>query len=81
MHAGGVHRVNGLHAGNLLGNYRAGQFVDQLAEDRVFLRRAADHRERPNRVAAMLDSLDTNDRKLVGQAVVAQVIAERSLGL
>ena len=55
--------------------------MDQLAEDRVFLRRAADHRERPDRVAAVIDVLDPHHREIVGQAVVAQVIAERPFGL
>ena len=81
MHAGGVHGVDGLDARYLLRNRRAGQLVDQLAEDRVFLRRPADHRKWPDRVAAMVNVLHSHYRKLVGQAVVAQVIAERTLGL
>ena len=59
---------------------RPGQLVDELAEDRVFLRRPADDGERPDRVGAMIDVLDVQHREIVRQAVVAQMIAERSLG-
>ena len=48
---------------------------------RVLLRRTADHRKRPDRPRAMIHVLDLHHRKLVLQAVVAQVIAERPFGL
>ena len=58
MHAGGIHGVDRPHARNLLRNHRPDQLVDQLAEERVFLRRAADHRKRPNRPRPMIHVLD-----------------------
>ena len=45
----------------------------------VLLRRPADHRERPDRVLAVVDLLDAQHREVVRQAVVAEVIAERAL--
>ena len=60
MHAGRVDRMDRPHARNLLRNHRPDQLVDQLAEDRVFLRRAADDRERPDRSRAMIDVLDVH---------------------
>ena len=80
MHAG---RVDGVHADNARqhgGNHRPGQLVDELAEDRVFLRRPADDRERPDRAVAVIDVLDAQHREIVLQTVVAQVIAERPFG-
>ena len=80
MDAGRLDGVDRPHARDRPRNHRPGQLVDQLAEHRVFLRRAADHRERPDRVVAMVDALDQHHREIVRQAVVAQVIAEGSLG-
>ena len=57
------------------------KLVDQLAERRVFLRRAADRRERPDRPGAVVDAVDPEHREIVGQAVIAEVVAERPLGL
>ena len=51
MHSGGVYRVDRPHARYLLRYHRPDQLVDQLAEDAIFLRRAADHRKRPDRPA------------------------------
>ena len=77
-------RIDGVHArarpGSTVGNDRAGQLVNQLAEDRVFLRRPADDGERPDRAVAVIDVLDAQHREIVLQAVVAQVIAERAFG-
>ena len=63
MHAGRIDRVHAVHAGQHGGNHRPGQLVDQLAEDRVFLRRPADDRERPDRIVAMIDLLDAQHRE------------------
>ena len=49
MHAGCVDGVDRVDARNGLRDDRPDQLVDQLAEHRVFLRRAAHHRERPDR--------------------------------
>ena len=51
-----------------------------LAEAGVFLRRPADDRERPDRVRPVIDVLHVQHRKVVGEAVVAEVIAERAFG-
>ena len=80
MDAGRFHGVDRPHAGNHSRNYRAGQLVDELAEHRVFLRRATHHGERPDGVGAMIDALHQHHGKLVRQAVVAQVIAEGAFG-
>ena len=80
MHARRVDRVDGLHARDRPRNRRAGDLVDQLGEHRVFLRRAADHGKRPDGIVAVIDVLDPQHRKIVRQTVIAQVVAERSLG-
>ena len=81
VNAGGVDRVDRPHARYLLRYHRPDQLVNQLAEDRVLLRRPADDRKRPNRVRAMIHVLDPHQRKIVLQAVIAQMIAERPFGL
>ena len=60
--AGGVDGVDADDAGEHGGNYGAGEFVDELAEDRVFLRRAADDGEGPDRAVAVVDVLDLRAR-------------------
>jgi hypothetical protein len=70
-----------LTPGSTRRNHGAGQLVDELPERGVFLRRPADDRERPDGIAAMMDRRHLQHGKLVGQAVVAQVVAERAFGL
>ena len=65
MHAGGVDGVHGAHAGQHRGNERAGQLVDELAEDAVLLRRPADHGEGPDRVVAVVDAAHVQHREIV----------------
>ena len=81
MDPGGVDRVDGVHAGDHGRDDRPGQLVDQLAERRVFLRRPAHRGERPDGALAVIHPLDSQHREVVGQAVVAEVVAERPLGL
>ena len=50
MHAGGIDRMNFVDAGDFLADRVAGQLVDERAECRIFLRRAADDGKRPDRV-------------------------------
>ena len=73
----GMHRV---HARDHRRNDRAGDFVNDLAKRRILLRRPPDGRERPNRPIAMRDRLDVEDRKIVRETVVAEMIAKRSFG-
>ena len=80
MDAGGIDGVDGVDAGHHGGDHRAGQLVDDRAEAGVLLRRPADDGERPDRVRAVIDGLDVQDGKVVRQAVVAEVIAERPFG-
>ena len=80
MDAGRVDGMHRVHAGNDGRNDRPGDLVDDLAERGVFLRRATDGRKGPDGVVAMKHALDVEHRKIVLQAVVAEMIAERSLG-
>src|SRR5436190_3727945 len=80
MDARGIDGVDADYAGQHGWDHGARKLVDELAEDRVFLRRAADDGERPDRVVAMIYVFDAEDGKVVLQAVVAKVIAERTLG-
>ena len=43
----------------------------------VLLRRPADDGERPDRPLAVIDALDVQHREIVGEAVIAEVVAER----
>ena len=81
MHSGGIDRMHAMHARQHGRNDRPGDLVNQLAERGVFLRRAADHGERPDRIVPAIHVLHAQHRKIVLQAVVAQVIAERPFGL
>ncbi len=80
MHTRRIHRMHAFDAGNHRGDHRPRQFVDDLAEGSVFLRRATHHRERPNRPFAVIDFLDFHHGKIVPIAVIAQMISERSFG-
>ncbi len=63
MHAGRVDRMDADDARQDRRNHRAGELVNELAEDRVFLRRPADDGERPDRVVAVIDVLDAQHRE------------------
>ena len=65
MDAGGVDRVDADDAGEDGGNDGAGQLVDELAEDGVFLRRAADDGEGPDRAVAVIDVFDSQHGEIV----------------
>ncbi len=80
VNAGRIDRMHGMNAGQDGGDDGASEFVDDLAEDRVFLRRAADDGERPDGTVAVIDALDAEDGEVVLQAVVAEVVAEGAFG-
>src|SRR5690606_24546912 len=48
---------------------------------RVLLRRTADHGEGPDRIPPMVDAMHAQHGEVVAQAVVAEVVAEGTLGL
>src|SRR5581483_12491629 len=77
MHSGCIDGVNGVNTRHHAWNDGAGQLVNQIAEASIFLRRTADDREWPNRARTMIDALHTQHRKIMDQAVVAEMIAER----
>ena len=81
MRAGRIHRVHRVHARKHRRNQRARDLVNEGAENTVLLRRPADHGERPDGVPAVVDAAHAQHGKTVCQAVIAQVIAERPLGL
>ena len=81
QHQDWVDNVDRVQAGNDARDDGAGQLVDELAERRVLLRRPADHRERPDRPGPVVDRVHRHHREVVRQAVVAEVVAERPLGL
>ena len=63
------------------GHHRLRDIVNKLAKERVFLRRAANDRERENRVLFAKHFLDSHTRKIVFAGVVADVVAKRTFGL
>ena len=81
MHARGVDRMHALHARQHRRDHRTGQFVDEPAEERVFLRRPPDHRDRPDRVGAVPDMVDLHDGEIMPPGVVAEMVAEGALRL
>src|SRR4051812_13868125 len=76
-------RVNGMHcadAGDQGWHNWPGQFMNKLAERRVFLRWAADRGERPDRARAVVNLVNAQHRKIMRERIVAQVIAEGAFG-
>ena len=80
MDSGSIDGVNRFDSRQDRRDRRAGKVVDQLAEDGVFLRRASDRCEEPDRIAAMINLVDLHDREVVPQAIVAKMVAEWSFG-
>ena len=76
MNSRRIDGVNRVDSRENCGNRRAREIVNQRSEDRVFLRRPSDNREWPNGVFAMVDGIDIHHRKIVRQAVVAEMISE-----
>ena len=66
--------------GTTVGIDRAGEFVDDLSERGVFLRRPAHDRERPDRPVPVIDFLDFHHWEIMLVAVIAQMVAERAFG-
>jgi len=81
MYSGRIYGMNLLYAGNILANRVSGQFVDQLTERGVFLRRPADDRERPDCARLGIHLVHPHNRERMRQAVIAKMISERALGL
>lgn len=81
MNPGGIHGMHGVDTRQERGDEGSGQLVHELTEDRVLLRRTSDHRERPHGVVAVIYAVHAEKGEVVGEAVVAQVIAERSFAL
>ena len=76
--ADGVDGVDTMHDGR---DDWPGDLVDELAEDRVFLRRPADDGKGPDRAFfSRQNALHTQYREIVFQAVITEVVAEWSLG-
>ena len=69
--------MNRLHSSNDRRNDRPRDLVNDVAEACVFLRWPTDDSERPNRAVAVIHLFDTQHREIVGQAVIAEVIAKR----
>src|SRR5438067_13935836 len=59
---------------------RREKFLQVVADEEIFLTWLADNRRRIDRIAAMKDCLDVEDRIIVLQRVVTVMIAERSFG-
>src|SRR5262249_13854956 len=78
--AGGIDGVDAVDAGDDRGDNGSGQLVDDLAEAGVLLGRPADHREGPDGPGTVVDGLDVQHGEVVGQAVVAEVVAEGPCG-
>src|SRR5436190_22363292 len=68
------------HAGQHGWNHRAGELVNELSEDGVFLRRAADDGEWPDGTVAVVNVFDAQHREVVLQAVVTEMVPEWSFG-
>src|SRR6476646_3984315 len=76
MDACRIDGIHGLHTRQYAGDHIARQLMNELPKRGVLLRRPTDDYEGPNRAAAMIDPLDSQHRKIVRQAVIAQMIAE-----
>lgn len=81
MDASGIDRMHRFNARDDRWNDWISQFMNQLAEGGVLLRRPPDNGEGPNRSVSMPNMLNLHDRKVVTQTVVSQVVAERAFWL
>src|SRR5688500_962392 len=57
-----------------------GQFMDQLSETCVLLRRTANNGKRPDGTFAMTNPFNSQHWKIMSKTVIAQVISERPFG-
>src|SRR2546421_5388845 len=81
MNAGRIDGMNGLHSRQHGRNDIARKLMNELAECRVFLWWTAHDRKRPNRAGAVIDPLHLQHRKIMREAVIAQMVAEWTLRL
>src|SRR6056297_3981366 len=78
MNAGGINGMYRFNAGKHIRDERTGQLVDKGTEAGILLWRPADGSEGPDRIRTMVDAFYLEHRKIMGQAVIAKVVAERS---
>ena len=76
MYSGIIDCMYSVNARERCGNHRLCDFVDKLAKERIFLRRAPDDRERENGVLFAENFFDLHARKIVLAGVVTDVVAK-----
>ena len=80
VHSRFVDRVYGLHSRQHGRNDRPGDLVNDFPERRVLLRWPPNDRERPDGISPVVHPLNVQHGKVVGQAVIAQVVSEWTFG-
>ena len=81
MYASIIDRVNPVNARERSGDHRLCDFVNELAKERIFLGRAADDRERENRILFAKHFLDSHTRKIVFAGIITDVVPKWAFGL
>ena len=66
-----IDRVDSAHAGKNRWNDRAGEFVNEFSEGRIFLGRSTDDGKGPDRIFAMINIRNLHPGEGVSQRVVA----------
>ena len=69
-----------MNTGKHCRNRGAREIMNQRPKDRVFLWRTTNHCKWPNRITTMINRIDIHNGEIVRQAVIAQMVAKRSLG-
>ena len=80
MNACRVDSVDFFYTRETDGDHWPGNFVNEVAEGGVFLGRTSYDSKGPDGVLAVIDVFDLEDREVVGEAVVAEVVAEGAFG-
>src|ERR1039457_3777197 len=78
MNPGSINGVNGMYTGNKCRDQGTGQFMNEGAKSSIFLWRTTDGSKGPDRPFPVKALLHPDHWKVVGKAVISQVVAERS---
>src|SRR6056297_1269243 len=77
MNSGLIYRLYFLYSGKNFGDNGTSKLMNKFTDDRIFLGWSADSREWPNWLRAMKKLINSQDRKFMGQAIIAKVISKR----
>ncbi len=78
MNPGNINGMHSFDSRHQVRDCRTGHFMDKGPKSRILLGRTANRGEGPDRIWAVINMSHPHDRKIMSQAVIAQVVTKRT---